>query len=466
MLNPKTNFVLVYLNSQILEFLKSYKEHIAETIKLAYPVVIGQLGHMMLGVVDSLMVGRLGAVQLAASSLVNGLILLIMVLGIGMSVAITPLIAIAKGSDKHDECGVILRQGLLVNLIFSFLLFILIYFLSDIIYYLNQPPEVAEYASSYLKILNLSIIPFMLFQTYKQFSEGLSFTKPPMVILLISNIVNAFGNWLLIYGNWGFPKLELDGAGYSTLLTRIFIAVAIFVYIRYSKSFKEYDPTLRFKGINWNVIKQIVNLGIPGGFQMFFEVGGFAFAAVMIGWIGADELAAHQIAMNLASITFMVGLGVGIAATIRVGHFYGKKDLQNIKRAGFTALALIASIQTFFGLFFLIFRNFLPTLYINDVDVIEIASSLIIIAAIFQIVDGLQVVGVGILRGLTDLKATMIIAFISFWMLGLPVAYIFGFILGFGVQGVWMSFVAGLSLAAFLFISRFLQFLKKGKFLN
>jgi MATE family multidrug resistance protein len=444
--------------------LNSYKHHITETLKLAYPVVIGQLGHMMLGVVDSIMVGRLGATQLAAASLVNGLILLIMVLGIGMSVALTPLVAIAKGSDKHDECGVILRQGLIVNIVFSFLLVITIYFLADLVYYLNQPIEVAQYAESYLKILNISIIPFMLFQTYKQFSEGLSFTKPPMVILILSNIVNAFGNWILIYGNLGFPKMGLDGAGYSTLLTRIFIAIAIFIYVRNAKSFKEFDPSLKFRSINWPIIKNIINLGIPSGFQMFFEVGGFAFATVMVGWIGTKELAAHQIALNLSSITFMVGLGISIAVTIRVGNFLGKKDLQEIKRAGYSALIIIATIMGFFGLTFFVLRNYLPTLYIGDTDVIEIAASLIIIASFFQVVDGLQVVGVGILRGLTDLKATMIIAFIAFWVFGLPVAYILGFSFSLGAEGIWISFVVGLSLAALFFFLRFQKFLHNTKF--
>jgi len=444
--------------------LNNYKFHITETIKLAYPVVIGQLGHMMLGVVDSIMVGKLGATQLAASSLVNGLILLIMVLGIGMSIAITPLVAIAKGSNKHDECGVILRQGLIVNLVFSFLLVIAIYFLADLVYYLDQPIEVAQYAESYLKILNLSIIPFMLFQTYKQFSEGVSFTKPPMVIIILSNFVNVLGNWILIYGNLGFPKMGLDGAGYSTLLTRIFIAIAIFIYIRNAKDFKEFDPSLKFKSINWKVIKKIINLGIPSGFQMFFEVGGFAFATVMIGWIGTKELAAHQIALNLSSITFMVGLGISIAATIRVGNFLGKKDLQGVKQAGYSALLIIATIMGFFGLTFFILRNYLPTLYIGDRDVIEVAASLIIIASFFQVVDGLQVVGVGILRGLTDLKATMVIAFIAFWIFGLPIAYVLGFTFSLGAEGIWVSFVVGLSLAAILFFLRFQRFLNNTKF--
>ena len=436
------------------------KFHIKETLKLAYPVVIGQLGHMMLGVIDSLMVGQLGAVPLAAASLVNGLILLIIVLGIGMSVALTPLVAIAKGSGNHDQCGIILRQGLLVNLVFSILLVLVVYFFADIIYYLNQPYEVAVLAESYLKILSFSIIPFMLFQTYKQFIEGLSFTKPAMIILILANIVNAFGNWILIFGNLGMPKLELDGAGFSTLLTRISIAVAIFIYVKYSKQIKQYDPTLRFRSINWSVIKKILDLGIPGGFQMFFEVGGFAFAAVMIGWIGAKELAAHQIAINLASITFMVGLGISIAATIRVGNYLGKKDLIGIKNAGYSALFIVAIIMGSFGIMFIILRNFLPTLYIEDPVVIEIASSLIIIAALFQVVDGLQVVGIGLLRGLTDLKAPMVIAFIAYWIIGLPVAYLLGFTFEFGVEGVWISFVVGLSIAAVFFIRRFQRFLK------
>ncbi|PIQ09922.1 MAG: MATE family efflux transporter [Ignavibacteriales bacterium CG18_big_fil_WC_8_21_14_2_50_31_20] len=415
---------------------------------------------MMLGVVDSLMVGRLGAVPLAASSLVNGLILLIIVLGIGMSVALTPLVAIAKGSEKHDECGIILRQGLLVNIVFSFLLVVVIYFLADLIHYLNQPVEVAQYAESYLKILNISIIPFMLFQTYKQFSEGLSFTKPPMTILIFSVFINAFLNWILIFGNLGLPRLELDGAGYATLMTRIFMAAAIFIYIRNAKSFQEFDPSLRFKSVNFKVIRKIVNIGVPGGFQMFFEVGGFSFAAIMVGWIGVNELAAHQIALNLASITFMVGLGISISVTIRVGNFLGKRDSVEIKKAGYSALFIIAVIMSLFGIMFFAFRNYLPTLYINDVEVIKIASSLIIIAAIFQIVDGLQIVGVGILRGLTDMKAPMVISFIAYWVIGLPVAYLLGFIFDFGVEGIWVSFVVGLTLAAIFFILRFRKFLK------
>lgn len=440
------------------------KFHIKETLKLAYPVVIGQLGHMMLGVVDSLMVGKLGAVPLAASSLVNGLILLIIVLGIGMSVALTPLVAIAKGSGNHDQCGIILRQGLLVNLVFSILLVLVVYFFADIIYYLNQPYEVTVLAESYLKILSFSIIPFMMFQTYKQFIEGLSFTKPAMIILILANVVNVFGNWVLVFGNLGMPRLELDGAGFATLLTRISIAIAIFIYVKYSKQFKQYDPTLRFKSINWKVIKKILDLGIPGGFQMFFEVGGFAFAAVMIGWIGAKELAAHQIAISLASITFMVGLGISIAATIRVSNFLGKKDLIGIKNAGYSALFIVAIIMGLFGTMFIMLNNFLPTLYILDPVVVEIASSLIIIAAIFQGVDGLQVVGIGLLRGLTDLKAPMVIAFIAYWVIGLPVAYLLGFTFGYGVEGVWISFVVGLSIAAIFFIRRFLRFLKVTNF--
>ena len=197
---------------------------------------------------------------------------------------------------------------------------------------------------------------------------------------------------------------------------------------------------------------------------MFFEVGGFAFAAVMIGWIGAKELAAHQIAINLASITFMVGLGISIAATIRVGNYLGKKDLIGIKNAGYSALFIVAIIMGSFGIMFILLRSFLPTLYIEDPVVIEIASSLIIIAALFQVVDGLQVVGIGLLRGLTDLKVPMVIAFIAYWIIGLPVAYLLGFTFEFGVEGVWISFVVGLSIAAIFFIKRFQRFLKVTEF--
>ncbi len=433
----------------------TYKYHLKETINLAYPVSIGMLGHVMFGVVDSMMVGRVGAIPLAASSLVNGLVFLIIVFGLGMTLAITPLVAIAKGKNDTEQCGVILRQALLVNTVFSILLVVLTYFLANLIAFLNQPPKVAEQAISYAKILSFSIIPFIVFQSYRQFVEGLSYTRPPMYITIMANLVNVVGNWIFIFGNLGVPSYGLDGAGYSTIITRTFMAILMMAYVISSKRFKEFDPTFKFRNINWTVIKKLINLGIPSGFQHFFEVGAFAFAAVMIGWLGSKPLAAHQIALSMASVSFMIILGISASGTIRVGTAVGRESVQEVRDAGFSAVFLAIAIMACFGLIFISFRHQLPYLFISETEVITIAASLLIVAAFFQISDGVQAVGLGILRGITDVKIPTVIGFISYWIVGIPVGYLFGFILNVGVVGVWIGLLSGLTTATTFFTLRF-----------
>ena len=431
------------------------KRHITSTLNLAYPVIIGQLGVIMMGVVDSLMVGRLGASPLAAAALGSSLTFIVIIIGLGLSMAVTPLVAIAVGAKKYEDCGVYFRQSLLINTIFSIIISVLIFYVADLIRYFNQPVEVQVQAQSYMKIIGLSSIPLMLFSTYKQFIEGLSVMRPAMIITLLANIINAFANWILIFGNLGFPALALNGAGWATFSSRLFMALAMMGFVMNNKFFKDYDVSFHFKSINWRIIKKILSLGLPSGLQYFFEVGAFSFAVVMVGWLGAKQQAAHQIAINLASISFMAVLGISAAGSIRVGNAVGRKDIKETRRAGFTASFLGASIMFFSGLIFIFFRNFLPTLYINDKDVISIASSLLIIAAIFQLSDGFQAVGIGILRGLTDVKIPTAITFIAYWVVGLPVGYLLGFTFNLGVQGVWIGLLSGLTTSAILLTLRF-----------
>ena len=432
-----------------------FKKHIISTFQLAYPVIIGQLGIIMMGVVDSLMVGKLGAAPLAAAALGNSITFIVLIIGIGVSMAVTPLVAIAVGAHNFEDCGIYFRQSLLINSIFSILLAVLIFFASDLIKYFDQPLEVQSQAESYIRILGFSSVPLMLFQTYKQFIEGLSIMRPAMIIALLANIINAFTNWLLIFGNWGFPALELDGAGWATFASRGFMALAIMGFVMNNKFFKQYDVSFHFRSINWPVIKKILSLGLPSGFQYFFEVGAFSFAVVMVGWLGTEQQAAHQIAISLASISFMAVLGISAAGSIRVGNAVGKKDITETRRAGFTASFLGASIMFFSGIIFIFFRNFLPTLYVNDEVVISYASSLLIIAALFQISDGTQAVGIGILRGLTDVKIPTAITFIAYWIVGLPIGYLLGFNFEMGVQGVWIGLLLGLTTSAILLTLRF-----------
>jgi len=433
----------------------SFKKHIKETVKLALPVSIGQLGHTMMGVVDSLMVGKIGAAPLAAAALVNGLFFLVLVIGIGMSMAITPLVAIAKGSRNNEECGVVLRQGLIVNLITAVILLIIIFFGSNFIIYLNQPPDVTVLAISYLKILGFSVLPFMLFQIYRQFLEGISDVKPPMYLSISANFVNAFLNWVFIFGNLGFEAMGLDGAGWATFASRSYMALTLMFYVISSSKYKGYDPSLRFKSFNVRMIKKLVGIGLPSGFQYFLEVAAFSFGAIMVGWIGTVQLAAHQIAINLASATYMIILGISAAGTIRVGHAVGAKDIQNTRAAGFTAIGIAAAVMLVFGILFIAFRNYLPFIYINDIKVVELASSLLIVAAVFQIFDGIQATAFGVLRGLTDVTIPLIIVFASYWVFAIPFGYYLAFNIELGAVGVWIGYAVGLFLVAVLLTIRF-----------
>ena len=434
----------------------NYSKEFRETLKLAYPVIIGQLGHMMMGVVDSLMVGQIGAAPLAASSVAHGLFMLFMIFGIGLSMALSPLTAMAVGAKKYEECGIVFRQGLLVNVITGIGLTIIIVYSADIIRFIDQPEDIVDQGAEYMRILAYSVIPVMIFQTFKQFSEGLSLMRPAMVITLLANLINVFANWVLIYGNLGMPALHLAGAGWATFSTRLLMAVSFFIYVFRSTRYKPYDPTLHYRRINFSVIKKILKIGIPGGLQYFFEVGAFVGSAIIIGWLGTNELAAHQIGINLASISFMVALGISAAGTIRVGNAVGRDDRLGVKHAGISAFLLAACAMGTFGLVFIIFRWILPTFYIDDQAVIEIAASLLVIAALFQLSDGTQAVGIGLLRGLADAKVPMLFTFIAYWIVGLPGGYLLGFTFGYGVQGIWFALFVALTVSAVLLTIRFL----------
>jgi MATE family multidrug resistance protein len=436
--------------------LSYFSKDIRGTIKLAYPVVIGQLGHMMMGVVDSMMVGRVGAVPLAAASLANALFFLILVFGIGISMALSPLVAMALGAGENDQCKVIFRQGILVHLVISVILLLLTFAGAHAIHYLNQPPEVVAQAVDYLKIIGFSIIPIMVFQTYRQFIEGFQVMKPPMVIALLMNVLNALVNWIFIFGHLGLPAMGLRGAGIATLITRLSMALSIALYTCYSQRFKNYHTLSWFKGYDKTIIKKILGIGIPSGFQYFFEVGAFAGSVVLIGWLGYNQLAAHQIAINMAAVTFMFAFGISSASAIRVANAMGRKEKKSVRRAGIASILLSGGLMAFFSILFLFFRHKLPALYIDDAQVITITSSLLIIAAVFQVSDGIQAVGIGILRGMGDVKIPTLITFIAYWLIGLPGGYLFGFIFKLGVQGIWWGFVLALTVSALMLTRRFI----------
>lgn len=442
--------------------MQSIREHAKSTISLAYPIMIGQVGVIMMGVVDSIMVGGVGATPLAAASLANSLFILVLIIGIGISYAVTPLVAISIGANKVSECKILFNQSFIINLVVGTILMAVTYMLADLIKYLNQPAEVARQAIAYTKILGYSMIPGMLFQTYKQFIEGLSIMRPAMIITLIANIINGLVNWVLVYGKFGFPALELNGAGWATFSSRVFMGIVIMLYVMKSNRFSGYGLKLNMRNLNLPVIKKILGLGIPSAIQYVFEVGAFSFAVIMVGWLGTKQLAAHQIAINLASISFMATLGISSAGAIRVGIAVGKQNVIEVRKAGFTAIVLGALLMAICGIIFIFLRSFLPSLYIHDPTVISYASTLLIIAAIFQISDGTQAVGIGVLRGLTDVKGPTLITFIAYWVLALPIGYLLGFTFHLQVAGVWIGLLVGLTASAAMLTYRFN---KKSRFL-
>jgi MATE family multidrug resistance protein len=445
----------------------SYKKHIKETFLLAYPICLGQLGHVMVGVADSLMVGnygsensQIGKLSLAAASFANALIQIIMVLGIGISYGSTPLIAAAHSKNEKNEISELLKHSILLCLITGIIIFITLYSFSPLLKFFKQPESVVELATPYFNIMIFSMLPLMIFLAFKQFAEGLSDTQTAMYISIGGNLLNVFLNYLFIYGNWGFKEMGLNGAGWASFIARIFMAFSMGWYVYKTSRFRDFKSGFSFNNYQWNKLREIFKVGLPVGLQFAFEVSAFTIAAVMIGWISAEDLAAHQIAISLASLTYMFASGLSAAASVRVGNFYGIKNFSELRKAGNSALIMVIAFMGTMALLFVLLNNFLPTLFNHEPTVIEIASKLILIAALFQLSDGSQVVGQGLLRGMADVKIPTIFAFIAYWILGLPIGWFLGFKLHLGSAGIWYGLSVGLTIVSIL---NYLRFYHKSK---
>lgn len=417
--------------------------------------MMGQLGHVLVGLVDNLMIGRLGAAPLAAVSLGNSLVFIALSLGIGFSFAITPLIAEADGASDIELGKRYFHHGIILCTVNGVLLFLLLLLAKPILYYLKQPQEVVELAIPYLNIVAFSMIPLMIFQAFKQFADGLSQTKYSMYATILANVVNVIFNFLLIYGIWIFPKLGLEGAAIGTLISRFFMLWFIWEILRRKKKFKEYFIWSKKELIKTSIFKRMIALGFPSALQMFFEVAIFAGTIFLAGTLGTNPQAANQIALNLASMTYMIAVGLGVTATIRVGNQKGLKRYKDLRRIAFSTFLLVFLIEAVFALGFILLKDWLPTLYISNVEVIILASQLLIIAALFQLSDGLQVVILGALRGLQDVKIPTLICFIAYWVIGFPVSFYFGQKEIMGSMGIWMGLFVGLTASALMLYLRF-----------
>ena len=432
--------------------------------------MLGMLGHTFVAFADNVMVGQLGTAELAAVSLGNSFVFIAMSLGIGFSTAITPLVAEADSANNISQGKNAFKHGLMLCTLLSVLLFLIILLLKPLMYYMDQPKEVVELAIPYLNYVALSLIPLIIFQALKQFSDGLSNTKYPMYATILANVINIILNYLLIFGSFGFPKLGIVGAAIGTLFSRIIMVYFLWTIFKSKDKFRPYITNFNFKKIEQKISAKLFNLGFPSALQMFFEVGIFTAAIWLSGVLGKNPQAANQIALNLSSMTFMVGIGLSVAAMVRVGNQKGLNDFISLRRIAFSIFFLTFIIEIIFASFFLIFRDWLPTLYIDgdtlvnindNKEVVLLASKLLLVAAFFQIFDGLQVAILGALRGLQDVKVPAFITFISYWIVGFPVSYYLGLYTSLESVGIWIGLFTGLFVASILLYIRFNYLSKK-----
>ena len=432
--------------------------------KLAAPVMLGMLGHTFVSFIDNIMVGQLGTAELAAVSLGNSFMFIAMSIGIGFSTAITPLIAEADSSNNLQQARATFKSGLFLCTTLGVVLFFGIYFSKPLMYLMNQPKQVVALAIPYLDLVAFSLIPLVIFQAIKQFSDGMSMTRHPMYATLVANIINILLNYILIFGKFGFPAMGIVGAAYGTLVSRIIMVVYLWLLLRCKKRSAQIIKNLKIFMLDFLMIKKIINLGSLSALQMFFEVGIFTSAIWLSGLLGKNPQAANQIALNLSSMTFMIAMGLSVAAMVRVGNQKGFQSFKELRRITFSIFLLGILFACFFAFLFFIFHKSLPNIYVdlNDItnyednmEVISIASKLLLAAAFFQISDSVQVIVLGALRGLQDVKIPTIITFISYWIVGFPISYFLGKEELYGSCGIWLGLIAGLTTASILLFIRF-----------
>ena len=435
--------------------LKNIRPHLRPTVGLAVPVVLSQVGHVLVGFVDSVLVGRLGTVPLAAVSLGLNSLTVILILGIGLSMGSVPLVAAADGRRDPADLARLLVSSVGLSWLAGLALVGLGQLVPGLLHFLGQPPAVEALAGPWVRVISWSFLPLMIFQGFREFAEGLGLTRQAMWLSLGGNLVNAGLCYMLVFGHGGAPALGMVGSAWATLAARWLMAALMAAYVLFAPRLREVRAAIRSWWPDAATLRRLFDLGAPIGVQMAFEVGAFAAAAIFIGWLGAVPLAAHQVAINLASMTYMAASGIAAAATIRVGRLSGQGQLVEARQAGFAAYVLGFGFMACMATLFVLGRHAAPLLYSHDPAVVAQAGTLLLIAALFQISDGLQVVGLGTLRGLGDVKVPSVVALLAYWVVALPLSYLLGFRLQLGAPGVWLGLLVGLSIVAVVLLLRF-----------
>lgn len=458
----------------LIASLHKYTKEFRYNWKLASPVITGMLGHTLVSFVDNVMVGQMGTAELAAVSLGNSFLFIAMSLGIGFSTAITPLVAESDAAGSFEKGQSALKHGVFLCTLMSIGLFGLILLGKPLMSLMNQPTEVVSLALPYLDLVAISLIPLIIFQAFKQFSDGMSKTVFPMYATIIANVINVFLNYVLIFGKFGFPELGIVGAALGTLISRAAMLVILIVLLKRNQKTAPFLEGLNFRNLEKRMSRKLINLGFPSALQMFFEVALFTAAIWLSGVLGKNAQAANQIALNLASMTFMFAMGLGVTAMIRVGNQKGLRNFAELRRVAQSIFFMGLLFAVGFAIIFMLFRFSLPNLYVNLNDlaqlddtreVVSSAAALLLLAAIFQISDSIQVMVLGALRGMQDVKIPTLITFVSYWVIGFPVCFYLGQPNMFGGAGIWTGLLVGLTTASVLMYLRF-QYLTKKWIIN
>lgn len=432
-----------------------WKSHILQTGLLALPVCLSNVGHITVDLADNFFIGKLDnrTVGQAAVSLSGAFYIPILVMLIGISYALTPLVAELNAKGDKETIRTHLRHSLLLNLLTAGLLFAILLLGSPLLRLAGKPEDVTELAIRFLNVTMLSMIPLSVFFTFKQFTEGMSDTRTAMVITIGANAVNILLNYCLVFGKFGLPEMGVMGSCWATFISRTLMAIAMLAYVRFSKKYSEYRFLFWTGKYVRSIFKTQLKIGIPSALMFAMEV--LAFAVPILFIPGTEQLAAHRLALSLASLTYMISSGLGAAATIRVGHYVGTGERHEMRRAGFSAVLLSFSFMFCAAIAFVLFRDWLPAQFNTEKPVIEYASMLLLIAAAFQLFDGTQVTTQGALRGLQDTIYPGYVAFVAYWLIGLPLSYFLCIHMQLGAVGVWYGFIAGLAVASFGFLRRF-----------
>ncbi len=450
--------------------LSNYTKEFSYNLKLSTPVILGLLGHTLVGMIDNIMVGKLDPINLAAVSLGNSYIFVAMSLGIGFSAAITPIVAEAHSERNNEKLKTSFINGFILCLFLGIFLYGSILLLKGTLIYLDQPQEVVRLALPYIDIVAISLIPLLLFQALKQFVDGLSKTIYPMYATVLANIINVIINYILIFGMLGFPKLGIIGAAIGTLISRFIMFSFLFYMLMNKEIIYDYISDLKSFVYNRFMIKKILSLGFPTSLQMFFEVGLFTSAIWLSGLLGEIPQSANQIVLNISSMTFMVASGLSVSAAIRAGNQKGLKNYKELKRISLSILLLGICFASIFSLVIYLLRDYLPYIYIDinnqenyfeNIRIVSIASKLFIIVAIFQLVDSAQVIVLGTLRGMQDVKIPTIIVFIAYWIIGFPISFILGDESLMAESGIWIGLLSGLTFSSLFLYLRFLYLTNK-----